>query len=211
MLSIAQFSLAFDVRIIRQFVPHGCSRSVTGKNHSGRIKREDFFTNTVEKERSIATGQIPATDPLTKQNVSANKVAGVWKIKTKAARAMARHMQGDDALVCDHAGLTFFEENVRRDWIVVDIKSVTLKKTAVRDHGKCIRMTNDLTAMPSLDFAGIHHMIKVSVREDKPVDFLMGEVGVGPLWRIEKNVARRRFEEIRIGRERAASKNFELN
>ena len=45
------------------------------KNHCGRIKCEDFFADTVEEERSVSAGQIPATNSLAKQNVSTNEIA----------------------------------------------------------------------------------------------------------------------------------------
>ena len=124
---------------------------------------------------------------------------------------MTRHMQGDNALPGDGVGLTFFEKNIGCDWIILDVKSMALKKAPIRNHRNGIWMTDDLTTVPSLDFARIHHMIKVTVSENKPVDFLKGEVGISLWWRIEKNIARRRFKEIGIGRKCAARENFELN
>ena len=124
---------------------------------------------------------------------------------------MSGHMQGDDSLTGDGVSLTFFEENIGSDWIVLDVKSMTLEKAPIRNHRNGIWMTDDLATVPSLDFARIHHMIKVSVSENKPIDFLRGEVSISLLWRIEKDVSRRCFEEIGVGRKCAAGENFELN
>jgi hypothetical protein len=162
---------------------------MAGKNHRDRIKVEDFFANTVKEERTVAAGQVPAPNSFAKQNVSTNEIAGIWKIKTKAAWAMSGHMKSDDSLTGDEVSLTFFEKNIGSDWIVLDVKSMTLEKAPIRNHGNGIWMTDDLATMPSLDFARIHHMIEVSVSENKPIDFLMREVGIGRLRRIEKDIA----------------------
>jgi hypothetical protein len=50
-------------------------------------------------------------------------------------------------------------------------------------------MKSHSASVTPLDFGGIHHMIEVSVSENKPIDFLMREVGIGRLRRIEKDIA----------------------
>jgi len=124
---------------------------------------------------------------------------------------MSRNMKGDDALTGKRCRLAFFEKEVGSHWVVLNVKSMTLEKAPIRNHGNRIWMTDDLAPMPSLDFTGIHHMIKVTVSENEPIDFLRSEMVISTLRRIEKNVAGWRFEEISVGRQSPPCENLKLD
>jgi hypothetical protein len=53
-------------------------------------------------------------------------------------------------------------------------------------------------------------MVEVPVREQQPVDFVTGKMGVGSLRSVEEQIACGRFEEVGVGVERAAREDFKM-
>ena len=56
-----------------------------------------------------------------------------------------------------------------------------------------MRVESDPASMAALDFRSIHHMVEVPVREQQPVDLMLGKTGIGSLRSIEEQIARRGF------------------
>jgi hypothetical protein len=60
-------------------------------------------------------------------------------------------------------------------------------------------MKSHLAPVPPLDFRGIHHMVEMPVRQQKPINPLPREMSIRPLRRVEQQIPRRCLEKKRIG------------
>jgi len=62
---------------------------MTRINSSLWRKRENFFLNACDEEVSTSSGQVPATDAIGEEDVSAEKLVSLWEVEAEATRAVS--------------------------------------------------------------------------------------------------------------------------
>ena len=174
-------------------------RSMPRQNARRWVEWKDFFANTIEKERTIAAREIPAAHALAEKDITRDEQTIFGKVKTQASRAMARHMEAENFQSADRLRFSFLKEQIRRAGFVLNIESMPLKKSSISQHRDCVWVKSHPATMAALDFCGIHHMVEMSMGENKPIDLLAGKVFIRSLGSIEKNVSRRSLKEIGVG------------
>ena len=150
----------------------GCG-PVTGKDDSFRLESENFLPDSLEQQRTVTTRQIPPPHSLPEEHIAADEGFQLGKIKTQAAGAMPGNMQGFH-LKSPHPGdRPLVDQQVIGDRLVFDIEAVFFEKRTIPDNCGSIGMKTHPTPMATLDFRGIHHMVKMPVREQQPVDLVL--------------------------------------
>ena len=92
---------------------------------------------------------------------------------------------------------------------VLDVEPMLFKKRAIYKHRNRIRMKGHAAAVPPLDFCRIHHMVKMAVGEQQPIDLFSREVRVGAFRSVEKQVSRWGLEKVGICIQGTTSEFFE--
>jgi len=152
---------------------------------SCRIKSKDFFANAFEEKRSIATREIPTPHALAEKDISRDEQTPVSKVKAKAARAMAWHMEAEDFETGDGFRLALLEKQIRLAGFVLNVESVLFEKSPVCEHGDGFRMKRNSATVTALDFCRIHYMVEMPMGQKQPIDRLTCKKFVGPLGSIE--------------------------
>jgi len=81
--------LLVDKKWIRRFfATDGGGGAVARVNSSLWWERENFFLNACDEEVSTSSGQVPATNAISKEDVSAEKLVSLWEVEAEATRAM---------------------------------------------------------------------------------------------------------------------------
>jgi hypothetical protein len=88
---------------------------------------------------------------------------------------------------------SFFDQPIGGYGLEIDVEPMFLKIRTVPDHHGRVGMKAHPTAMPTLDFRRIHHVVEMPVREQKPVDSVARKKVIRSLGGIKKQVPGRGF------------------
>ncbi len=181
-----------------------------GKNHRIGLQGEKFCPDSLEQKRPVSSGKIPAPHSPTKEHVPPNQCLQGGKEKTETPRTVARHMKHPHFHTGHLAFRPLIQKQISGKWLDFEIESDPAEKPRVRCHRCRIRMIADLAPMPSLNPRRIGCMVKMPVRQQKPVHFFPRKPGVRTLRSVKKKISPRGLQEKSVGIEGTAGKCFEL-
>jgi len=134
-------------------------------------ERENFFLNARDEEVSTSSGQVPATDAIGKEDVSAEKLVSLWKVEAEATRAVPWNVE-KFGLGPSGRGRSFFLEELG------GVDGLDFLGETESEHGVGfetekggIRMIIDGASSPLGDGGGVPDMIPVAVGEEEGVRF----------------------------------------
>ena len=81
--------LFIQKRVAGFFAGDGGGGAVTGVDGGFSRKSQDFFLDSGKKQVTVAAGKVPATDPIGKEDIPAEKTMMIGKIKAEAAGAVS--------------------------------------------------------------------------------------------------------------------------
>lgn len=111
---------------------------------------------------------------------------------------MPGNMQAGNIQSANFARHPLLKKEIGGARFVLDVEPMFFKKRAIHKHRNRIWMKSHAAAVPPLDFCRIHHMVKMAVGEQQPIDLFFHEVRVGALWSVEKQVSRRVLEKVGV-------------
>ena len=83
---------------------------MSGQDACRRIEGEDFFANSIEKERTITARKIPSPHALAEKDITRHEQTVFGKVKTQASRAVAWHMEAEDFQAADRLRFSLLEK-----------------------------------------------------------------------------------------------------
>ena len=149
------------------FFTDGRGRTVAGQDGNVVTEREQFLFDSLEQLRCVATGQVPAADTTRKENITPDQQILRAQEKAKTARAMAGDFENLKFCPEKLTFRGFLNEKIGRDRFQVEAKPKVPEEIRIRDHGRGIRVATYGAIKFLLNFRDIHHVIDVSVGQDK--------------------------------------------
>ena len=129
-------------------------------------ERENFFLNACDEEVSTSSGQVPATDAIGKEDVSAEKLVSFWEIEAKATWAVSWNVE-KFGLGPSGRGRSFFLEELG------GVDGLDFLGETESEHGVGfetekggISMIIDGASSPLCDGGGVPDMVPVAVSEE---------------------------------------------
>ncbi len=134
-------------------------------------ERENFFLNACDEEVSTSSGQVPATNAIGKEDVSAEKLVSFWEIEAKATWAVSWNVE-KFGLGPSGRGRSFFLEELG------GVDGLDFFGEAESEHGVGfetekggVGMIIDGASSPLCDGGGVPDMVPVAVGEEEGVRF----------------------------------------
>ena len=142
---------------------------------------KDFFSDPIEKEVAIPSGQVPTADAIGKQNVAVKKLAAFREIKAKAARTMARNMKDPGFGPGSGKGAALIKQMRGLDGAQFLGQSEGKHGIRLEAEKRGFGMVVNVASGPVGQSGGIPDMVPVSVGQEKGIG-----LELFPLEKIEK-------------------------
>ena len=134
-------------------------------------ERENFFLNACDEEVSTSSGQVPATDAIGEEDVSAEKLVSLWEVEAEATWAVSWNVE-KFGLGPSGRGRSFFLEELG------GVDGLDFLGEAESEHGVGfetekggVGMIIDGASSPLCDGGGVPDMVPVAVGEEEGVRF----------------------------------------
>jgi|APGre2960657468_1045069.scaffolds.fasta_scaffold12941_4 hypothetical protein len=144
---------------------------MTRINSSLWRKRENFFLNACDEEVSTSSGQIPATDAIGKEDVSAEKLVSLWEVEAKATWAVSWNVEKFGLRPSGRGRSFFLEELGCVDGLDFFGETESEHGVGFKTEKGGVGMIIDGASSPLCDGGGVPDMVPVAVGKKEGVRF----------------------------------------
>ena len=134
-------------------------------------ERENFFLNACNEEVSTSSGQVPATDAIGEEDVSAEKLVSFWEVEANATWAVTWNVEKFGLGPSGRGGSFFIEE-------LGGLDRLDFLGQAKSEHGigfetekGGVGMIIDGASSPLRDGGGVPDLVPVAVGQEEGVRF----------------------------------------
>jgi len=134
-------------------------------------ERENFFLNACDEEVSTSSGQVPATNAIGEEDVSAEKLVSLWKVEAEATWAVSWNVKKFGLGPSGRGRIFFIEE-------LGGVDGLDFLGEAESEHGVGfetekggVGMIIDGASSPLCDGGGVPDMIPVAVGKEEGMRF----------------------------------------
>jgi len=134
-------------------------------------ERENFFLNACDEEVSTSSGQVPATNAIGKDDVSAEKLVSLWEVEAEATWAVPWNVE-KLGLGPSGRGRSFFVEKLGSvDGLDFLGEAESEHRVGFETEKGGVGMIIDGASSPLCDSGGVPDMVPVAVGEEEGVRF----------------------------------------
>lgn len=142
---------------------------MAGVDGGFRGKGKDLFLDSGEEEFTAATGEIPATDTMGKEDVPAEKLVSFWQVEAKATWAVPWNVEKFGLGPSGRGRSFFLEELGGGDGLKFLGETEEEHGVGVEAEGGGLGMVVDGASGPGGEGGGVPDMVPVTVREQEGV------------------------------------------